>query len=142
MHMTHPHKLWRHLRRVMKLDVEEFWAAALTPDKRLLRTECLFRGTVDACLIHPRDLFRFAITHNASALIVAHNHPSQNLEPSVEDIAVNRNLLLAAELLQIPLLDHLIITEDGYTSFLEKGLMNLDLRPKRSRRSTDSKVHE
>ena len=134
------------MRRVMKLDVEEFWAAALTPDKRLIRTECLFRGTVDACLIHPRDLFRFAIANNASALIVAHNHPSKNLEPSVEDIAVNRNLLLAAELLQIPLLDHLIITEEGYTSFLEKGLMTLDLRPRLRRktreRATDSKVHE
>jgi DNA repair protein RadC len=123
MHIIHPYLFWKHLRRVMKPDCEEFWAAALTADKQLLRTVCLFRGTVDSCLIHPRDLFRFAVLENASALIIAHNHPSQNKEPSLEDIQVNKKLIQAAKIMQIPILDHLIITNEGYSSFLDKGLM-------------------
>lgn len=126
MQITHPYLLWKHLRRVMKSDAEEFWASALSPDKGLIRTECLFRGTVDACMIHPRDLFRFALRNNASSLIVAHNHPSQNLQPSKEDLLIHRQLLKASLLLQIPIVDHLIITTNGYTSFLEKKLMDIE----------------
>lgn len=125
MNVTHPYLLWRHLRRVMRPDVEEFWASALSPEKKLLRTECLFRGTVDACLVHPRDLFRFAFANNASSLIIAHNHPSQNLKPSKEDIQIHQKLLYAGALLQVPIVDHLIITQWGYTSFLEKNLMTM-----------------
>jgi DNA repair protein RadC len=123
MQMNHPQCIYRHLRKVMRRDVEEFWAIALTPDKSLIRSACLFRGTVDACLIHPRDLFRFALLNNASALVIAHNHPSQNREPSKEDLRIHRKLALAAEMMQIPLLDHLIVTDSGYTSFLERKLI-------------------
>lgn len=124
MRITHPYLLWRHLRRVMNLEVEELWASALSADKRLLRSRCLFRGTVDTCFVHPRDIFRFAILENASSLIIAHNHPSGSLEPSKQDLLMHKKFQQGAKLLQVPLNDHLIITAEGYFSFLEKGLMS------------------
>ena len=102
-------------------DVEEFWALALGPTKTLLRSEMLFRGTVDSCLVHPRDVFRFACRHNASSLIVAHNHPSGDSEPSEQDLLITRKLIRASKLFEIPLLDHLIITHGSFSSFAVKG---------------------
>lgn len=102
-------------------DVEEFWVLALGPKKNLLRCKMLFRGTVDACMVHPRDIFRFACTENASSLIVAHNHPSDDLSPSEQDLLFTRQLVRAGELLEIPIIDHLIITNRGYSSFAQEG---------------------
>ncbi len=109
------------LKKLMRKDVEEFWALALGPSKLLLRAEMIFRGTVDACLIHPRDVFRFACSANASSLLVAHNHPSGDPRPSEQDILITRKLIRAASLFEIPLLDHLILTHDNYVSFAVEG---------------------
>ncbi len=109
------------LRPIAHQTVEEFWALALNPAKVPLRTELLFKGTVDACLVHPREIFRFALLANASSLIVAHNHPSQNSQPSEWDLKVTRQLVEASEILQIPLIDHLILTKNNYVSFADEG---------------------
>ena len=105
----------------MALDAEEFWALALGPKKTLLQSKMIFRGTIDACLVHPRDVFRFACFANASSLIVAHNHPSGDTRPSEQDLAFTRQLLRASRIFEIPLLDHLIITEKGFSSFAREG---------------------
>lgn len=110
------------LREIASVDTEEFWVLALGPKKNLIRCKMLFRGTVDSCLVHPRDIFRFAYTENASSLIVAHNHPSGDPQPSTEDILFTRRLVRASDLLQVPILDHLIITQDAYTSLARSGL--------------------
>jgi DNA repair protein RadC len=126
MRLTTPRQTVRYLSRHTPLAtcaVEEFWAIALNADKQVLGSTCVFRGTVDWCLIHPRDVFRFALQHNASSLLVAHNHPSGRPQPSAEDIAVTRQLLLAAAILQIPVLDHVIIAGRRYFSFLESGAL-------------------
>lgn len=107
----------------MRQDVEEFWCIALNACNHPLATECLFKGTVDSCLFHPRDLFRLACLNNAVALIVAHNHPSGNHEPSASDNKVTRQMLRAAQIMQIPILDHLILTESSYFSYAEAGLI-------------------
>jgi DNA repair protein RadC len=104
-------------------DVEEFWALALNSDKRVLDAQCLFRGTVDACLFHPRDLFRFACLANASTLIVAHSHPSGNPTPSPQDLIVTRQILNAADLMQMPVDDHIILAGDRYFSFADVGIL-------------------
>ena len=104
-----------------RLDVEEFWALALGPTKSLLQSEMIFRGTVDSCLVHPRDIFRFACRANASSLIIAHNHPSGDRRPSEDDILITRKLIRASVLLEIPILDHIILTENGYSSFANEG---------------------
>jgi DNA repair protein RadC len=99
-----------------RADVEEFWALALGPSKSLISKKMLFRGTVDACLAHPRDVFRFACQVNASSIIVAHNHPSEDLRPSQEDIALTQRLIQAGEILEIPIIDHLIVTHRYFLS--------------------------
>ena len=106
---------------LMTAEVEEFWALALGPKKAVLRSKMIFRGTVDACHVHPRDVFRFACFENASSLVVAHNHPSGDLFPSPEDLELTRRLAEAAEILEIPLVDHLIVTRDGFSSFAREG---------------------
>lgn len=109
----------------MSTDVEEVWAAALNSDKRVTAAACLFRGTVDQCLTHPRDIFRFGCLHNAAALVLAHNHPSGQVRPSRQDLEWTRRIKEAAEILMIPVVDHLILGQRSYFSFMESGLLKI-----------------
>ena len=104
-------------------EVEEFWVAALNSNKEVIAAACLFRGTVDQCLFHPRDVFRFAYLHNAVSIVVAHNHPSGDVRPSPLDLNVTGQLLDVAVILQMPIEDHLIISGGRYFSFLQSKLM-------------------
>lgn len=102
-------------------DVEEFWAIALDPQKRILSYKMLFRGTVDGCSVHPRDLFRFACEQNASSLIISHNHPSLDPKPSTADLTLTRRLVEVGRLIEIPVLDHILIVGANYRSFADQG---------------------
>ena len=81
------------------------------------------RGSVNAALVHPLDVFLPAIKLAAPALIVAHNHPSGTAEPSAEDIAMTKRLKEAGNMLGIQLLDHVIVTENSFTSLKEQGVL-------------------
>ena len=81
------------------------------------------RGLVSSTLIHPREVFRRAIADNATAVIVAHNHPSGDPTPSAEDRTVTRTLRRAGELIDIPVYDHVIVAGDRYLSFAAAGLL-------------------
>jgi len=82
------------------------------------------RGTLDACLVHAREVFRAAIAGGAAAIIVAHNHPSGDPAPSADDCTLTRRLSEGGELLGIPVLDHVVLGRDGrYSSFRELGLL-------------------
>ena len=96
---------------------EEFWGVYLTHQMELIKIVMVHKGTLNSCKIHPRDLFREAVHANAYAIIIAHNHTSQNTEPSIEDIRITKKLLRCAKLLEIPILDHVIYTGDKYFSF-------------------------
>lgn len=109
------------LSNLVSPDVEEFWALALGPRKELLESKMLFRGTVDSCPVHPRDVFRFACRLNASALLIAHNHPSGESIPSLEDLKITKQLIAASSLMEIPIVDHVIVTSRGYTSLRQDG---------------------
>ena len=81
-------------------------------------------GILNSSLVHPREVFKMAIMVNADSVIVAHNHPSGNLEPSREDLAVTKQLKEAGRILDIELRDHLIVSDGyGYLSFSERGLI-------------------
>src|SRR5690606_19798149 len=86
-------------RRVAK-DIEEFWICGLRSDRSVIQSACLFRGSVDQCMVHPRDVFRFACLKNASAILVAHNHPVGDPTPSIEDNDVTRCLMTIAQVIQ------------------------------------------
>ena len=127
--MTSPQEAFEYFRTRLNREVEEFWIATLNANKQVTASQCLFRGTVDHCLFHPRDVFRFACLHNASSFVVAHNHPSLALAPSDLDVRITEQLLSLALVLELPIVDHLILGErqsaSRYFSFLESGLLRL-----------------
>jgi DNA repair protein RadC len=88
---------------------ETFQVVLLNTRRRLIKVETLSRGTLDTILVHPRDVFRSAITANAAAIVVVHNHPSGDPAPSEADIKVTRDLIRAGQLLKIDVLDHVIL---------------------------------
>ncbi len=118
---------WAHhvLKKNMCQDVEELWCLALGPSLDLIAIQMIFRGTVDACLVHPRDIFRFACLQNASQLIIAHNHPSGDLTPSKQDIEFTHRMIKLGQMMEILVLDHLILTKKHYLSLVESGLLDL-----------------
>ncbi|MEC4819333.1 MAG: DNA repair protein RadC [Scytonema sp. PMC 1069.18] len=98
---------------------ERFAVLLLDVKNRFLGTQVITIGTATETLAPPREIFREVIRQSATRVIVAHNHPSDNLEPSQADIDLTRQLLAAAQLLGIPLLDHLILGDGNYQSLRE-----------------------
>ena len=90
-------------------EVEHFQILLLNTRRRLIRIEEISRGTLDTILVHPREVFKLAITSNASAIVLLHNHPSGDPTPSEADIKVTRDLIRAGQLLKIEVLDHVIL---------------------------------
>lgn len=104
------------------LPQEEFRVLLLNTQHAVLRELTITRGTVDASLVHPREVFRAAITENAAAMLLVHNHPSGDPAPSPPDRVVTRQLADVGRLIGIPVLDHIIIGDGRYISFIEAGL--------------------
>ena len=107
--------------------VESFQVLLLNTRKRLIRAEEISQGLLDTILVHPREVFRAAITANAAAIILIHNHPSGDPAPSEADIKVTRDLIRAGQLLKIEVVDHVIIgratpeRQKDYSSLRELG---------------------
>ena len=93
----------------------------LDTQHRIIARHELTRGTLDACIVHPRDVFKAALLANAAAVILAHNHPSGDPTPSPDDIALCERLRQAAEVIGVALLDFVIIGNGRYHSFKEAG---------------------
>ncbi len=102
---------------------EVFACLFLDNRHRLIAFEELFRGTIDGASVHPREVVRRAITHNAAAVILAHNHPSGVAEPSGADIQITQRLRDALALIDTRVLDHFIVGDGPATSFAERGLL-------------------
>lgn len=103
------------------LDREHFWRLDLDSRRRLLGCELVSVGSLDASIVHPREVFKGALLANAHSVIVAHNHPSQDARPSKADLQLTRQLVLAGCLLQVELADHLVLTDDRFFSFKKAG---------------------
>lgn len=102
---------------------EHFLALYLNARKHLVHKETISIGSVTETLAHPREVFEPAIRHLASSIILAHNHPSKNMEVSEADMKLTEKMIQSGAILDIEVLDHIIITDDGYISFKEKGLL-------------------
>ncbi|MFA5644300.1 MAG: DNA repair protein RadC [Patescibacteria group bacterium] len=109
---------FEHLKDMAKLNKENFRGLYLNSRYKLIHSETISIGTLDASIIHPREVFRPAIEHGASAIIVAHNHPSGVLKATTEDLMVTEKLKSAGDLLGIELLDHLIISKNKFISLI------------------------
>ena len=105
------------------LKKEIFKILLLNSANVLIRDYKVTEGTLNASLVHPREVFYPAITDSAASVILLHNHPSGETKPSLEDRNITRQLVSSGKLLDIPVLDHIIISEDGYFSFKEEGLL-------------------
>jgi DNA repair protein RadC len=101
---------------------EEFRVLLLNTQHAVAREIVVTRGTLDASIVHPREVFRAAIAESAAAMILVHNHPSGDPAPSAEDREVTRQLAEAGRLLGIPVLDHVVVGDGRYVSFVEAGL--------------------
>ncbi|EGO64412.1 RadC family protein [Acetonema longum] len=102
---------------------EHFIAILLSTKNHVLATPTVSIGSLNASVAHPRELFREVINYAAAAVIVAHNHPSGDPSPSKEDIALTRKLVEIGQLIEIPVLDHVIIGDGKYVSMKEKGII-------------------
>ena len=103
------------------LKQEHFMILLLDNKNKVIKTETISIGTINASLVHPREVFVKAIRQHAAAVILAHNHPSGDPKPSAEDRAITKRLLESGELLGIPVLDHVVIGGADYVSFKESG---------------------
>lgn len=108
---------------LMDLPREEFWALFLNRANRLIRKQRISEGGVSGTVADPKVIFKGALDHLASGIIVAHNHPSGNLVASQSDIDLTKKLKEAGKFLEIQLLDHLIICGPKYFSFADEGMM-------------------
>jgi len=106
------------------LRTERFKTIFLDPKNQVIEEKTLFEGTVDSSAVYPREVIKDALRYEASALIFAHNHPSGDPEPSLCDKEITRDLVFAARVIQIRVLDHIIIGNDRYFSFADQGLID------------------
>jgi DNA repair protein RadC len=109
--------------RISERNRECFLVIFLDAKNRVIASEILFEGTLTASSVYPREVIRAAIEHNAAALIFAHNHPSGDPNPSKEDMAVTRQLVLACKVMGIAVHEHLVIGENRYVSFADNGYL-------------------
>lgn len=115
------HQVYHEMRDIKTWTKEVFVAFYLDTHHRIISREIVAVGTIDTAILHPRELFRTAILRNASAIIISHNHPSGSTEPSHEDSIVTDSVKKAGEIIGIQLLDHIVVTNDGYYSFADSG---------------------
>jgi DNA repair protein RadC len=100
---------------------EEFWIIYLNNSNKVIYKNQLSKGGITGTVVDTRIVFKTALEHNATSIILTHNHPSGVLQPSEADIQVTKKLKLAGENLDIRILDHIIVTESGYYSFADNG---------------------
>jgi DNA repair protein RadC len=102
---------------------EEFWMALVDTKNRLIGWEQVSQGTIDHAVIYPREILSVAIRYKASGVILVHNHPAGDPRPSSDDVAFTRRVVGAARGLDVRVLDHLVVTADGYFSFQAEGML-------------------
>ncbi|WP_223608096.1 DNA repair protein RadC [Chryseobacterium sp. OSA05B] len=105
------------------LRTEEFWAVFLNQGNKVIHISKLTQGGISQSIVDVRILFKTALDHFSTGIIIAHNHPSGSLKPSKEDINITHKIREAGNTLSIQLLDHIIITQDTYCSFSDEGLL-------------------
>jgi DNA repair protein RadC len=102
---------------------EEFWVLLLNRSNRLIKKKRVSEGGVSGTVADPKIIFKLALDELASGIILAHNHPSQNLKPSDSDISLTKKMKEAGKLLEIAVLDHIIVAGHEYFSFIDEGLI-------------------
>jgi DNA repair protein RadC len=110
-------------RHLIDLNHEEFWIILVGRSQKVLAKELVSKGGLSATVADPKIIFYIALQQQASGIILVHNHPSGNLKPSHQDIDLTKKISAAGRMLEINVLDHLIITDNGYYSFGDEGII-------------------
>lgn len=108
---------------MLSSDRERFICLHLNTKNWLLSWEVVSIGSLNATVVHPREVFKAAILANAAAVVLCHNHPSGDPEPSGADLQLTRRLVKAGDVIGIEVLDHVVLTETGFVSLRERGMM-------------------
>jgi DNA repair protein RadC len=118
-----PADVWVALKDIRASNKEHFIVFYLDTRNQTIEQVTVSVGTLNASLVHPREVFEPAVKHLAAQIIVAHNHPSGNPEPSSDDMAITKRLFAAGKIMGIEVLDHVVVTKTGYLSFSELNLL-------------------
>lgn len=118
-----PEDVYREMKNYRNHKQEHFVVFYLDSRNGEIASQVVSIGTLNASLIHPREVFEPAIKNNTAQIIIAHNHPSGDAEPSEDDLAITKRLIEAGKILGIEVVDHIIVTKDSFWSFKEKGLI-------------------
>jgi DNA repair protein RadC len=102
---------------------EQFWVALVDNKNRLVHWQRVSQGTVDQTPVYPREILRLVLYHQASGLILVHNHPGGDPKPSVQDQELTKKMQRAAQEMDIRVLDHIVVTDQDYFSFQAQGLL-------------------
>ena len=122
-HYASPENIWQVLRDIHRAKKEHFIVLFLDTRNQEIKRELVSMGTVNTSMVHPREVFKEAISANAVSIILAHNHPSNKTDPSDNDISVTRRLVEAGNLIGIEVIDHIIVASSGYYSFRHNNLI-------------------
>jgi DNA repair protein RadC len=119
-----PEQIFEHFRgKLSHLQHEEFHILLLDSANNYIADKRITQGILNASLVHPREVFSVAVSERAASIVLCHNHPSKNTEPSSDDIKITKQLVEAGKIMDIPVCDHIIIAGDFYTSFVERRLI-------------------
>ena len=122
--LTNPTDVARFLQLQLAREEHENFAVLFLDGKhRVITYEKIFSGTIDSAVVYPRVVAKLALTFNAAAIVVAHNHPSNDCEPSEADKRLTRQLKESLALIDIRVLDHFIVSRSGWMSFADRGLL-------------------
>ncbi len=109
---------------ILRDEVKEvFMVVCLNSSNKVIKFEKISIGNLNSSVVHPREIFKVAIENNSASIILMHNHPSENPEPSNEDISITKKIVEAGKMMDIPVFDHIIIAGNNYTSFVERRLI-------------------
>ncbi|HYJ32195.1 MAG TPA: DNA repair protein RadC [Candidatus Binatia bacterium] len=118
-----PESVYELTRDIRAMNREHFVGFYLNSRNQVLRREIISIGSLNASIVHPREVFLPAVAMSAASVVLAHNHPSGDPTPSEEDLAITRRLLEAGRILGIDLLDHVVVARESYASFKERRLL-------------------
>lgn len=118
-----PEDVWRELKDLREHKKEHFIIFYLDTRNQEIKREIISIGSLNASLVHPREVFEPAVKNLAAHIILAHNHPSGDCQPSKDDLEINHRLIEAGKILGIEIIDHIIVAKNSYLSFKEKDLM-------------------
>ena len=110
-------------RHFIDLNHEEFWVLLLNRANKFIAKELISKGGLAGTVVDPKIVFNVALQHSAAYIFMMHNHPSGNLKPSNEDVYLTKKIVEAGRILELPILDHLIIGNDGYYSFADNSML-------------------